>query len=65
MCMATDRTSWSDSADFMALDWESVGRLVRQRTLEVVAMHFAAMGEAWHPPLPNKDRSSSASRSRG
>jgi hypothetical protein len=29
--------------DNMAFDWESLGRLMRKRTLEAVAMHFAAM----------------------
>jgi hypothetical protein len=27
------------------LDWASMGRLVRQRTLEAVSMHFAEMSE--------------------
>lgn len=27
----------------LSLDWESLGRYVRGRTLEAVAMHFAAL----------------------
>lgn len=29
---------------YMALDWETLGRLVRARTLEAVAVHFAVQG---------------------
>ena len=44
----TNRTSQINSVDVTALDWGSIGRLVRQRTLEAVAMHFAAVGQAEH-----------------
>ena len=30
----------------LPLDWESIGREVRARTLEAVALHFALTGEA-------------------
>ena len=30
----------------LATDIEAIGRLVRQRTLEAVALHFAVIGEA-------------------
>jgi len=33
------------SAAIMALNWASIGRCVRQRTLEAVAAHFAGVGE--------------------
>ncbi len=32
-----------DGADNVTLDWESLGELVRQRTLELVATHFAGL----------------------
>lgn len=32
-------------AGYMALDWETLGRLVRARTLEAVAVHFAVRGD--------------------
>lgn len=33
------------SVNLSALNWSSLGRLVRQGTLEAVAMHFAALAE--------------------
>jgi hypothetical protein len=44
MRQAIERTSSRDSVDPVALDWESLGRLVRRHSLEAVAMHFAAIG---------------------
>ena len=32
-------------AGYMALDWETLGRLVRARTLEAVAVHFAVQSD--------------------
>ncbi len=43
MRLTTDQTDSTDSADLLSLDWGSLGRLVRKRTLQGVAMHFAAM----------------------
>lgn len=34
--------------ELMALDWSSLGRLVRRQTLEAVAAHFAANAEHDH-----------------
>ncbi len=31
------------SDEIMALDWASLGRLVRKRTLEAVALHFETL----------------------
>ena len=33
----------TDSDNTKALDWEALGRMVRERTLDALAMHFAAM----------------------
>ena len=44
MRLTTDRTKSNDGAESTARDWESLGRLVRRRTLQAVAMHFVAMG---------------------
>jgi len=36
----------TDSGDNMlAFDWADIGRCVRRRTLEAVALHFATVGE--------------------
>ncbi len=43
MRLRTQRTKSNDGAEAMALDWELLGRMVRRRTLEVVAMHCVAM----------------------
>ncbi len=50
MRLRTQRTKSNDGAEAMALDWELLGRLVRRRTLEAVAMHCVAMATtpAWH-----------------
>ena len=44
MRLPVERMSSKSSVDILALDWEAIGRFVRARTLEAVAMHFAAMG---------------------
>ena len=41
MRFSTERVEAPDGAGHRALDWASLGRLVRSRTLEAVAMHFA------------------------
>ena len=41
MRFSTERLAAADGAVHVALDWESLGRLVRVGTLDVVAMHFA------------------------
>jgi hypothetical protein len=43
MRLPTERRFSTDSVNIEALDWETIGRMVRERTREVVAMHFAAM----------------------
>ena len=43
LTMASERSNVS--ANNLSLDWVSLGRLVRQSTLEAVAMHFAALAE--------------------
>ncbi|MGB2986769.1 MAG: hypothetical protein WBE26_12915 [Phycisphaerae bacterium] len=43
MRLTTSQTDPNSDVETMALDWESLGRYVRQRTLEAVAMHFAVM----------------------
>ena len=40
-----DHNSNDTSVEPEALGWESLGRYVRQRTLEAVALHFAATAE--------------------
>jgi len=43
MRFSTERVEAPDGAGDRALDWASLGRLVRSRTLEAVAMHFATV----------------------
>lgn len=38
--------------EVLTLDWESLGRLVRKRTLEAVALQFAAMAEMSEKGIP-------------
>ena len=45
MRMATERKRPYNDADIRSLDWASLGRLVRQRTLHAVALHFAAIAQ--------------------
>ena len=45
MRLTTEGERSNVSAKYLALDCASLGRLVRQRTLEAVAMHFAALAE--------------------
>ncbi len=45
MRLTTEGERSNGSANDLALDCASLGRLVRQRTLEAVAMHFAALAE--------------------
>lgn len=52
----------SGGVEPLALDWESLGRLVRVRTLQAVAMDFEAraieQGDAPDSAVPNADRKS-------
>ncbi len=41
----SDNGAATMAIDGAATDIEAIGRLVRQRTLDAVAMHFAAMAE--------------------
>jgi hypothetical protein len=43
MRFSTERLAAADGAGHVALDWESLGRLVRVGTLDAVAMHFATV----------------------
>ncbi|MHC4697729.1 MAG: hypothetical protein ACYTFA_13410 [Planctomycetota bacterium] len=36
----------------MALDWSSLGRLVRRRTLDAVTLHFSALAAVAGQPEP-------------
>jgi len=36
----------TEGAQLMSLDWTSLGSLVRQRTLEAVALHFSMLADA-------------------
>ena len=44
MRSSTERFALVDSAEAVALDWESLGHWVRVGTLDAVAMHFADVG---------------------
>ena len=44
MRIAMPRTDGSEGDNIMSLEWASLGRLVRRRTLEAVAMHFVLHG---------------------
>ena len=44
MRSSTERFGLTDGADAVALDWASLGRLVRIGTLDAVAMHLADVG---------------------
>jgi len=44
MRLWTKRLVPTESAEVVALDWESLGQLVRRHTLDAVAMHFADTG---------------------
>lgn len=35
-----------DGAEIVTLNWESLGILVRRRTLELIAMHFACVASS-------------------
>ena len=41
MRWSTGRPAATSGAEVLALDWESLGRLVRVATWDAVAMHFA------------------------
>ncbi len=43
--MAVDQGGLDASVEHPAWDWASLGRLVRRRTLEAVALHFATVAE--------------------
>ena len=55
MRMVTEMERPYDDAGIMSLDWESLGRLVRQRTLHAVALHFAAIAQQRDSMLPPED----------
>ncbi len=40
-----DQTDSDARVEHLALDWASLGRLVRRRTLEAVALHFVILGQ--------------------
>ena len=44
MGTSTKRFESTESAEIVALDWESLGQLVRRCTLDAVAMHFVDVG---------------------
>ena len=44
MIIAADRFVPAEGVEELALDWESLGQLVRSCTLQAVAMHFADTG---------------------
>ena len=44
MILALDVHAVRRDDRLLTLDWESIGGLVRQRTLEALATHFAALG---------------------
>ena len=46
----------------LSLDWESLGRLVRQQTLYAVAAHFASLGQATGKPVAHNDMDHSPNR---
>ncbi|MFH1111362.1 MAG: hypothetical protein V1790_19515 [Planctomycetota bacterium] len=56
MRFSTEQLAAADGAGRVALDWESLGRLVRVGTLDAVAMHFADLA---------LDQPSEGERSRG
>jgi hypothetical protein len=53
--MATEMERPRDDAGITSLDWGSLGRLVRQRTLHAVALHFAAIAQQHDSVLPPED----------
>lgn len=52
MRLAADAFSSRDGAVDGTLTWESLGRFVRERTLEAVAVHFAALALATDQATP-------------
>jgi hypothetical protein len=44
MVMSTKRLVSKEGADDVALDWVTLGQLVRRCTLDALAMHFAETG---------------------
>ena len=46
MSLRETLTDASTSVEIMALDWASLGRRIRRRTLEAAAMHFVALAES-------------------
>src|SRR3990172_128622 len=44
MGSSAERFVPTEDAEVVALDWGSLGQLVRRRTLDAVAMHFADVG---------------------
>ena len=52
MRLTTHCTNTDEGVDLMSFNWESLGRYVQVRTLEVVAMHFASMAQQGGATLP-------------
>ena len=46
MWMATDQAEENDRAESVALEWETLGCMVRVFTFQAVALHFASVGTA-------------------
>ena len=51
----TNQSGLRRDHQLLSFDWESLGRFVRGRTLQAVAMHFTAMGESRHDSLGRND----------
>ena len=49
-----NRITTFDGAEVLALDWGTLGRLVRKRAIEAVAMHFALIGSTGSPDASNR-----------
>ena len=54
MRLTTQRTNTDEGVRLMSLDCESLGRYVRVRTLEAVALHFASMAKQGGATLRHK-----------
>lgn len=53
MRLTTQRTNTDKGVGLMSLDCESLGRYVRLRTMEAVAMHFASLAKQQGATLRN------------
>ena len=52
MRLTTKPTPANECDQLMALDWSSLGRLVRRRTLDAVTLHFSTLAAAAGQPGP-------------